>query len=88
MRRELVRSRRQTVDKTNELRQFDKSFGQAFSQACADPTRARWSLAAASEIPYTAFSLVNFSFAPAVSKEKWLTDLCNLTNCALYAYVY
>ena len=98
-RRQNCRRRSQVVDKTNGFRQVDESFGQAFSKACADPTRVRWSRSAEREIPLSAFLFDNqtreaicgelaslFSFAPTVSKKKWLTSLCNLTNCAPLVY--
>jgi hypothetical protein len=63
---------RQTVDKTNGFRQFDESFGQAFSKACAVKGAEPLSPLASGEIFFTAFSFGNFSFAPMVSKEKWI----------------
>ena len=76
----------ETVDKTNGLRQFAKSFGQAFSKACAVEAAEASSPPVGGEISFTAFSFDNFSFAPTVSKEKWLRILCNLTNCIPLVY--
>ncbi|MBO5294360.1 MAG: hypothetical protein J6B71_03850 [Clostridia bacterium] len=47
-----------------------KSFGQAFSKACAVEAAKASSLSAESEIPLTAFSFDSFSLAPPSCKRK------------------
>ena len=60
----------QRADKGVSTVILTKSFGQAFSKACAVEGAEPSSPSAEGEIPYTAFSFGNFSFAPMVSKEK------------------
>ena len=48
-----------------------KSFDQTFSKVCAVEAAEASSRSAEREITLTAFYFANFSFAPAVSKEKW-----------------
>jgi hypothetical protein len=47
-----------------------KSFGQAFSKACAVEGAEPSSSSAEGEISYTAFLFASFFFAPTVAKEK------------------
>ena len=60
----------QVVDKTNEFRQLDESFGRAFSKARAVKGAQPFSLLARGEIPLSAFLFVSFFFAPTSRKEK------------------
>ena len=57
-----------------------KSFGQAFSKACAVEGAEPSSPPSDGEIPFSAFLFDNFFFAPLASKKKWLTNLYDLTN--------
>jgi len=47
-----------------------KSFGQAFSKACAVEAAEASSPSAEGEIPFTAFSFASFSLAPTSCKRK------------------
>ena len=76
----------EVVDKTNELCQLDKSFRPPFSKGGAVEAAEASSPSADGETPLSAFSFVSFSFAPAVSKEKRLTDLCDLMDCVPLVY--
>ena len=61
----------QTVDKTNEFRQFDESFRPPFSKGGAVEAAEASSRSAEREITFAAFLFANFFFAPLVSKKKW-----------------
>ena len=74
----------QVVDKTNGGREFVKSFGQAFSKACAVKGAEPLSPVATGEISYTAFLFASFFFAPTACKEKAAKDFVQLNK--LYAF--
>ena len=70
----------QLADKGVSTAKMMKSFGQAFSKACAVEGAEPSSPPSDGEIPFSAFLFDNFFFAPLASKKKWLTNLYDLTN--------
>jgi len=65
---------------TNEFRQFAKSFGQAFSKACAVEVAQTSSPSAEGEISTLAFLFVSFFFAPLFCKEKATKKFYNIVK--------
>ena len=70
----------QLADKGVSTAKMMKSFGQAFSKACAVEGAEPSSPPSDGEIPFSAFLFDNFFFAPLASKKKWLTNLYDRTN--------
>ena len=82
----------QTVDKTNEFRQFTESFGQ---RACAfdfPQKLAQWRARSPPRPPQRAKTSSAFLFCELFSlrlwcqRKKWLTSLCNQTICLPLVY--
>ena len=70
----------QTVNETNGFRQFDESFGQAFSKACAVEAAEASSPSAEGEISLMAFSFASFSFAPTICKRNATKEIVEINK--------